>query len=172
MQLSRSNEEHDRTTQRYKQEIVRQSQVIQKLHMYLATQNYDSESEDRRSSLKYDSEVDNGDHADNVSITSAGQFQRSGDMTATKEETAPLEKEDDVSRSDMKINMDSTENEFETKLKYLASKSTEGGEYVLHMQKLQVIQYTYLIVFVVQSTLQYHYRIILTLIYNDISSLV
>jgi hypothetical protein len=168
MQLSRANTQHERNAQHYKQEILRQSQVIQKLHMYLATQHYDNSQQaqdgalDNRpsSGTRYDSEaaVENGD--DSVSITSAGQFER-GDLSATKEISNQNQTQDtsvnpnlntqapaqnlnhqDTSLDAMKAHMQSTEAEFENKLKYLASKAPHGDEYMQHMQKLQVIIHT------------------------------
>ena len=166
MQLSRANIQHERNAQHYKQEILRQSQVIQKLHMYLATQHYDNSQQaqdgapDNRAATvtRYDSEVpaENGD--DSLSVTSAGQFER-GDLSATKEtvpqnhvqETpAPVNQNvnndnanqnvnnQNTSVDAMKAHMQSTEAEFENKLKYLASKAPQGDEYMQHMQKLQV----------------------------------
>lgn len=129
MQLTKSNLQHERNAQRYKQEIIRQSQVIQKLHMYLATQHYDN------TSLNPDMENNNraisqnyNDNEDSISVTSAGQFER-GDLSATKEI--------------MKCNMANTENELENKLKLLVDKGAQNSEYNLHMQKLQV-RITYL----------------------------
>lgn len=169
MQLSRATEDHERTTQRYKQEIVRQSQVIQKLHMYLATQPYETQSDSGRirsdslissnviseahsgteCCVPQDAQTPNGTELadDNVSITSAGQFQRSGDLSVTKDKTAENarsevrndEENDSASCIDMKKGMAATENELETKLKNLASKGSGGDDYVRHMQKLQVI---------------------------------
>ena len=114
--------------QRYKQEIARQTQVIQKLHMYLATQNYD-ETRDKCD--------------DNVSVTSAGQFEH-GDLSVTREakeeedEECPQNENTENSEEILENGFKSTEDEFESKLKYLAAKTSEGGEYVQHMQKLQV----------------------------------
>ena len=158
MQVSRAKMQQERSVQHYKQEIQRQSQVIQKLHMYLATQHYDNSHQpqdaaldNRRSSVtRYDSEgvVENGGD-DSISVTSAGQFER-GDLSATKEIPTENKTKDtpdnlpqnlnhqDVSLDVMKAHMQSTETEFENKLKYLASKAPHGDEYMQHMQKLQV----------------------------------
>ncbi|XP_063687768.1 golgin subfamily A member 2-like [Bolinopsis microptera] len=158
MQLSRAKMQQERSVQHYKQEIQRQSQVIQKLHMYLATQHYDNSHQDaaldnRRSSVtRYDSEgvVENGGD-DSISITSAGQFER-GDLSATKDMPTENKTKDTPGNQDvvpqnlnhqevpldvMKAHMQSTETEFENKLKYLASKGPHGDEYMQHMQKLQ-----------------------------------
>ena len=202
MQLSRANTQHERNAQHYKQEILRQSQVIQKLHMYLATQHYDNSQQAQDGALdnrppsvtRYDSEVaaENGD--DSISITSAGQFER-GDLSATKDiptqnhaqetpanqnqtqdtlATQNLNNKDTTQTADhpdtaldtMKAHMQSTENEFESKLKYLASKAPQGDEYMQHMQKLQVSWYERLRIVYKSSARNLHTFVFCYLLFN------